>query len=443
MSEREFDIVVFGAGGVTGRRVAAYLAERSAETELRWAAAGRDRERLRAMLARVGAGAPDIVMSGAGGVTGRRVAADLGEPELIVADVADAGSLAQMASRARVVLDLVGPYTRYGRPVIEACVQQGAHYADLTGEIPFVRATINEFDRAAAAAGVKVVQVCGFEALPGDLLALLASERARERYGEGLEQADLEVTVSPPPGLPRPSDTISGGTYQSLAAVVGAPDARLATDPAALIDDPALAERVRRVSPITLAPRRARGGGVLAPMAPAAFINPAVIQRTEALTAAATGRTAEPFRFHEGVVLSGAPVTLPARWAFAEAMSATQAGVRALARVPPGLRRGVGAALARIGPSSGFGPADDRLEGWRWSMSLRARTPAGRELETRVEAEGHPGYLATARLLGEAGMLLSEDGAIGPGGCLTPAAALGTARLERFERAGLRFSEAD
>src|SRR5689334_12808324 len=122
MAERDLDVVVFGATGVTGRRVAAYLAERAGETQLRWGAAARDTSKLARVLEAIGVSAP----------------------ETLAADVEDAASLAAMASRARVVLDLVGPYTRYGRPVIEACVAAGAHYADLTGEMPFVREIVQE-----------------------------------------------------------------------------------------------------------------------------------------------------------------------------------------------------------------------------------------------------------------------------------------------------------
>ena len=97
---------------------------------------------------------------------------------------------------------MVGPYTLHARPVIEACVAGGAHYMDLTGEIPFVRRVIDEFDDPARDAGVKLVQVSGFEALPPDLAVLLAAETARERWDEGLAHADLAVTAQPPPGLP-------------------------------------------------------------------------------------------------------------------------------------------------------------------------------------------------------------------------------------------------
>jgi short subunit dehydrogenase-like uncharacterized protein len=419
VSGRDLDVVVFGATGVTGRRVAAYLAERSAETDLRWAAAARDANRVAELL----------------GAMGVRT------PETIVADVGDPSSLEAMASRARVVLNLVGPYTLYGRPVIEACVAGGAHYADLTGEIPFVREMINDFDGPAAAAGVKIVQVCGFEALPPDLLVTLARERARERWDEGLAAVDLEVTFTPPRGLPRPSDGMSGGTFQSLSSVAAAEDAATIADPAALIDDAAIAAAVRRVSPITLAPRRGSDGVVIAPMTPAAFINPAVIQRTAALMANADGPPAEPFRYREGVALGGHALSLPLRWALAGALSATQMGLRSMARARPAVRGPAASVLARVGPASGYGPAADRLEGWRWTMSAHARTTGGQELDVRLEADGHPGYLATAKLLGEAGMLLAEDGATPQrAGCLTPATALGTACIGRFERARVRFS---
>jgi short subunit dehydrogenase-like uncharacterized protein len=419
VSKRDLDVVVFGATGVTGRRVAAYLAEREAETDLRWAAAARDADKVGKLLGEIG----------------------VSPPETIVADVGDGSSLAAMASRTRVVLDLVGPYTLHGRPVIEACVGGGAHYVDLTGEIPFVREIIADFHDLAAAATVKIVQVCGFESLPPDLMIAAAAERAREQWGEGLAAADLEVAITPPPGPPRLSDGMSGGTFQSLTAVAASNDAALIDDPALLITDADVAAAVRRVSPIELVPRSGSDGAVIAPMMPAPFINPAVIHRTAALLASTEGRPAEPFRYREGMALGGGVGSLAVRWAIAGAMSGIQVGLRGLARARPTVRRPIAGAMARIGPASGFGPAADRLEGWRWTMSLHARTTGDRELEVHLDADGHPGYLATARLLGEAGMLLAEDGATPQrAGCLTPAVALGTACIGRFERAGMRVS---
>jgi short subunit dehydrogenase-like uncharacterized protein len=419
VSEGDLDVVVFGATGVTGRRVAAYLSERARETGLRWAAAARNSGRAAKLLGGMG-----VI-----------------PPELLVADVADGASLASMAQRTRVVLDLVGPYTLYGRPVIEACIAGGAHYVDLTGEMPFVRSIIDELQGAAQEAGVKVVQVCGFEALPADMLVALADESARERYGEGISEAEMEVSVIAPPGLPRPSDGLSGGTFQSLSTVAGSDEAGRIEDPALLITDPAAAAAVRRVSPIGLAPRRGFSGAVIAPMMPAPYLNPAVIHRTATLLAAAQGRPPEPFRYREGMALGGGAASLPARWALAGALSGLQVGLRGLARARPTLRRPVAAAMGRLGPSSGFGPAAERLEGWRWRMEVQARTPSGRQVKAEVQADGHPGYLTTARMLGEVGMLLAEEGVTpAAAGCLTPATALGTGCVERFRRAGARFS---
>jgi short subunit dehydrogenase-like uncharacterized protein len=409
VNEREFDVVVFGATGVTGRQVAAYLDE----TGARWAPAARNAAKLEQLLAEAGVSAPATI------------AADLNDPS----------SLAAMAARTRVVLNLVGPYTLYGRPVIEACVAGGAHYADLTGEIPFVREIIDAYDARATEAGVKVVQVAGFEALPADVLVLLAAETARERWGEGLVEADLEATISGPPGLPRASDMISGGTLQSLAAATGEEHAAAMTDSAALVTDPSRADEVRRLSPIKVTPRTGPGGKVIAPMAPAAFINPAVIQRTAALAGL------EPFRYREGIALPGGAATLPLRYAMAGVLSGTQAGVAAAAHARPSVRRAIGDTLGKVLPGSGFGPTGERLEGWKWRMAVEGRTASGKVVQVDVQADGHPGYLATARMLGEAGLLLAEPGLTPDrAGCLTPATALGTGSLERFERARVRFS---
>ena len=410
-AERDFDVVVFGATGITGRQVSAYLSEQDA----RWAAAARDPDKCKQVLSDVGCSAP----------------------ETLVAELGDPASLYAMASRARVVLNLVGPYTLHGRPVIEACVSGGAHYMDLTGEIPFVRRMIDVYDGRAAEAGVKIVEVAGFEALPADLGVQLAAETARERYGEGLAQADVEVTIDAPPGMPRASEMLSGGTLQSLAAVTGDEGAPTITDPAALITDPARAEEVRRRSPIEVAPRMGSEGAVIAPMAPAAYINPAVIQRTAALSGA------EPFRYREGFALPGPPVTLPLRFMAAGMLSGTQAAVAATASAPQSVRERVSNTLTKILPDSGFGPSGARLERWSWRMTVAARTTGGKDVRVNVDADGHPGYLATARMLGEAGLMLAEPGLTPDrAGCLTPATALGTESLARFERARLRFSVA-
>ncbi len=418
MADRDLSVVVFGATGITGRGVAAYLAGRAETNGFSWAAAGRDPAKIATVLGELGVEAP----------------------ETIQADVEDPASLRAMAERTRVVLDLVGPYSLYGRPVIEACIAGGANYADLTGEIPFVREMLYAAGSQAEEAGVKIVNVSGFEALPADLLVALAAETARERWSEELATADLDVEMIVPGGAIKPSEAISGGTLQSIAEIVGHERAETISDPGALIQDPDLAHRVRNVSPIAIAPRLGPEGELIGPMTPAAFVNPAVIHRTAALAAAEEGREFNPFRYREGVAIPGGGATLPLRYAAAGALSGSQAAVRTLSKASPAVRDRAAGFLRKRLPGSGFGPQGARMDDFAWKMRVSARTEGGHFVRADLDADGHPGYLATAKMLGEAGLLLSEDGATPErSGFLTPAAALGTAHADRFRHAGVRF----
>lgn len=410
--DRDVDVAVLGATGVTGRRVVAYLDSRAHETNSRWVAAGRD---------------PDKV---------RRVLADEGvrEAEVVTVDIGRPQSVKALAERARVVLNLVGPYAPGGGEVVAACVDAGAHYADLCGEMQFIRRVITEFDEAARTAGVKVVQPAGFESLPPDLLVRAVAERARERFQQPLDNVDLEAHIKLPPGRPRPTDGMSGGTSQTMIAVLLDDDAATAVDPAALTADSARAEQIRSLSPIKLRPRRGIDGGVIAPMIPAGFINPAVIQRSAELSGE------PPFRYREGTALPAAGAMRAPSLALAGILGGLQALQRSSVHASPAARRRYARMMGAVLPASGFGPRPERLEGWTWSMAVHARTTGGHTVGGRVSGSGHVGYLATARMIGETGLLLSEDRATPPAtGCLPPSLALGTVNLSRLARAGLRF----
>jgi short subunit dehydrogenase-like uncharacterized protein len=411
--EREVDVAVLGATGVTGRRVAAYLASRAIETNSRWVAAGRDPDKVRRVLAEEGVHAA----------------------ELATVDIARPKSLKALAERCRVVLNLVGPYAPVGREVVAACVEGGAHYVDISGEMQFIRRVITEFDEAARAAGVKVVQPAGFESLPADLLVRALAERAKEGFQQSLDDVELEGRIKNLlPGLPRPSDGMSGGTSQTMVAALLDDDAAVAVDPAALTVDPARAEHIRILSPIQLRPRRGSDGSVIAPMIPVAFINPAVIQRAAELSGD------PPFRYREGIALRSGGARRAPSLALAGILGALQALQRSSVHASPAARRRYARMIGAVMPTSGFGPRPDRLEGYAWSMTVHARTSSGHTVGGRVSGSGHVGYLATARMMGETGLLLSEDGATPPAaGCLPPSLALGTRNLSRFTPAGLTF----
>ncbi len=415
---RDLSVVVLGATGITGRGVAAHLAERAGDGELKWAAAGRDTEKIGRMLGELGVEAPEI----------------------IAADVGDAASLDAIASRAKVVINAVGPYTLYGEPVIEACIAGGAHYLDLTGEIPFVRTMIERADERARKAGVKIVNVAGFEALPPDLLVLLAAETARERWSEELAVADLDAELPLPEGKVKAGDIISGGTLQSLAEILTVDNSADAADAAALILEDEGAQRVRAASPIAIAPRFNAQGDVVSPMTPSPFINPAVIHRTAALISAEEGRVFNPFRYREGVTIPGGSATIPLRYLAGAGLGGMQAATRGLLRARPAVRRRASDILRRSLPASGFGPVGERMDDWSWRMAVNARTVGGHHVRVDLDGDGQPGYLAAAKMLGEAGLMISEDGTTPDrNGFLTPAAALGVGQVERFRHAGARI----
>lgn len=413
---RDFDVVVLGATGVTGRNVAVYLASRAATTGASWAVAGRDLAKVEKVLADSGLAAPAILQ----------------------ADVTDRSSLDAVAQSTRVLLNLVGPYAPTGRAVVAACVAAGAHYADLCGEMQFVRRTIDEFDSAARQAGVTVVQPAGFESVPSDLLVRAVVEAARGRHREPVTRVALEAKLSLLPGIPRPSDTISGGTAGSLIEALRDDDATVAIDPAALLIDTARAAEVRQRSPIRVRPRRSTDGrSVLAPMLPFAFINPAVIHRSSELGDGDDG----PFGYTEGTAIPArGPAVLPV-FALAGVLAGDMAMVRGMARASAKRRRMYARFLERMLPSSGQGPRPDRLEGYKWSIAVTATTASGSQTSGRVDGTGHIGYLASARMIGEVGLLLAGDPApTSQFGCLPPAIALGTASMDRFSPAGLTFT---
>ena len=278
----ELDVVVFGAGGVTGRNVAAYLAERAAEGSLKWAAAGRDPRKVQRVLDQLGVTPPEIL------------SADVSDP---AEPGGDGLEHARGARPRRPLHPLRAPRDRrlHGR---------GAHYADLTGELPFVRGIIDAHHQRASRPGSSWSRcaasrpsrpTCWWQSWPS----------WRAEPGDGLRSVDLEVEMTAPPGWPHASDMVSGGTFQSMAILTGEENAARALDPAVLIPDEAAAARCAPAARSGSAPRRGGDGAVIAPMAPAPYINPGVIHRSALLRAEARWETFEPFRYREGIAFGG------------------------------------------------------------------------------------------------------------------------------------------
>jgi short subunit dehydrogenase-like uncharacterized protein len=171
---RDLDVVVFGATGFVGRLLARYLAAH-APAGVRIGLAGRSEARLAGVRSELGSAAVDWTLA--------------------TADSGDKASLTALARRSRAIATTVGPYRQHGVPLVEACIEAGTDYADLTGEVLFMHETTKRHERAQAG-GAKIVHACGFDSIPSDLGVLLLHLAAREDDAGELEETTLIVRTA-------------------------------------------------------------------------------------------------------------------------------------------------------------------------------------------------------------------------------------------------------
>jgi short subunit dehydrogenase-like uncharacterized protein len=397
VTERDFDLVLWGATGFTGRLVAEHLARVGPERRLRWAVGGRDPEKLAAVLAEVGA---------------RGVAVVLG-------DAHDPRSLADMARRTHAICSTVGPYALHGSELVAACADTGTHYCDLSGEVHWMRRMIDAHEERARDTNARIVHSCGFDSIPSDLGCLFLQQHAIERYGRPCSSVKLFVR--------RMKGTFSGGTVASMLNALDA--ARTSPDDRRVMGNP---YGLNPAGDDTGPDGRDQSGPSRDPDADSwtapfvmSAINTRIVRRSHALLGWPWGHR---FRYSESVC-TGQGV---AGFARATALTAALGGFMAAASLGPAR-----AVMNRLFlPRPGQGPDAAAREAGGFEMLLIGRNPAApkRYIHARVTGRRDPGYGATARMLAEAAMCLALDTDRLPvaGGSWTPATAFGdllTARL--------------
>ncbi|SHK44836.1 Uncharacterized conserved protein [Pseudonocardia thermophila] len=403
MTDREHDIVVFGATGFVGELVAAYLADH-APAGTRFALAGRSPGKLAAVRDRLPAAAR--------------------EWPLITADATDAATLAGLAASARVVVTTVGPYAKHGMPLVEACAAAGTHYADLTGEVLFVRAAADKTDAAARATGARIVHSCGYDSIPSDIGVLLLHERAAADDAGGLIEVQLVATAR---------GGFSGGTIDTargqLDAIRTDRAAReIAFDPYGLSPDRAGEPEIEQ-PPDAPRPARLPDGTWTVPFMMAGY-NTRIVRRSNALLGWAYGRD---LRYGEVMGCGTGLKGLATAAAVMGGMGLIAGGLA----LPP-----TRALLDRVLPAPGTGPSEEaRRRGWFRDV-LHARTESGRRYRGVVAGRGDPGYAATAVMLGESALALALDTDRLPdrAGSLTPATGIGSVLAERLRAAGHTYT---
>ena len=406
--QREFDIVLFGATGFVGKLTAQYLA--TAAGQARIALAGRSIEKLRAVR--------DSLPEQAG------------DWPLIEADSSSPDTLEALAKRTGVVVTTVGPYTRYGLPLVAACAAAGTDYADLTGETMFIRDSIDTYHKQAVDTGARIVHSCGFDSIPSDLTVYALHKQAMQDGARELGETNLVVRSF--------AGGVSGGTLASMLEVLhtSSTDAearRQMNDPYTLTTD---RNTEPELGPQSDTPwRRGRDiapeldgvwTGAFAMGAP----NARIVRRSNALLGHAYGRT---FRYSENMSV-GSSFAAPVAAAATTAVNAAMLGVgsRYFDKLPRKL-------IDRVMPKPGTGPSEQTRNKGHYRVETYTSTTTGVRYRSTMAQQGDPGYKATSVLLGECGLALAFDGDYLSElrGVLTPAAAMGDALLARFPAAGV------
>lgn len=397
MAAKEYDILLYGATGFTGKLVATYLDRHSELTGRRWAVAGRTKASLQEVRATLASPTVDVV----------------------VCPLSDTRAVTAMVASAHVVITCAGPYSSYdGDKLLGACAEAGVHYLDLSGEGFWQREMVEQYHATAKKSGAKIVIAAGVDSIPSDLGTMLALKALQPTAKEEVRVTGVFTEYS---------GAFSGGTLHAGAATTAAAKSgRLTRE---MKHDPYLVVPGTRGLDSDVGTRDGMPGGFQGQldasygalfgffMAP---VNACVVRRSLALRQLAS-RVSYRECWSLGAILRIV-------WLYGS--------------------RGLGYPLRQpinFKPKSGEGPPQWMLEQGAFTIHITAEA-AGRSVRTVVAGRGDPGYGATAKMLSEAALCLLFDSADLPsgGGVLTPSTALGEALVVRLAAAeGGKFMKFD
>ena len=378
--DAEFDIIVYGASGFTGRLVAEYLAARGIT---RWAMGGRSLTKLTEVRDEMGLPA---------------------ETPLIVANSDDPASLELMCARTRVIITTVGPYQLYGPQLVAACAKTGTDYVDLCGEPAWMRQMIDAHDDAAKASGARIVFSCGFDSIPFDLGVWFLQQEAVKTHGKPAPRVKGRVR--------KMQGGASGGTIASLTEtmkaaaknpkIIGLLKSSFALTPG--FEGPP--------QPAGLMPEYDSATGTWTAPFVMAPINTKNVHRTNFLLGHPYGRD---FVYDEMIM-----TTLG---------DAGRAMAEAIAKANP-------FGDSKIAP--GDGPSKEERENGFYDVLFIGEYPDGTQVRASVQGDKDPGYGSTSKMIAESALTLLETDT--PGGVVTPGAIIAAPLMERLvKHAGLTF----
>jgi short subunit dehydrogenase-like uncharacterized protein len=387
-SSSKFDIVVYGATGFTGQLVAEYLATHyKGDGDLKWAMAGRSREKLAAVRDAIGAPA---------------------ETPLIVADASDVASLQAMVNQTKSVVTTVGPYLLYGNELVAACAASGTDYFDLCGETPWMRRIIDAHQVAAQNSGARILFSCGYDSLPFELGVFYCEEAAKKKLGAPVSRVKGRIRAM--------KGTFSGGTAASGRALFEA----AAKDPGllALMRDPFA------LTPGFQGPKQPPGNKPMFDDDLQAWVTPFFMANINTRNV------------HRSNMLLGFPY---GRDFVYDEMQITGAGEEGEALARRILAANNKMATSAI-PKPGEGPSREERENGHYDLLFVGVAPDGRQVRASVRGDRDPGYGSTSKMISECAICLLRDAPDVPPGIWTPGAAMGHRLIKRLvDHAGLAF----
>ncbi|MFZ1741349.1 MAG: saccharopine dehydrogenase NADP-binding domain-containing protein [Pontixanthobacter sp.] len=379
-ADREFDIIIYGATGYTGRLVAEYLDQHYAgrKDAPKWAMAGRSLTKLEEVRGEIGASA---------------------DTPLIVANSDDPASLKQMCERTKVVLTTVGPYQLYGDALVAACVETGTDYTDLCGEPGWMREKIDQHHAAAMASGARICFSSGFDSIPFDLGVFMLQKEAKAKFGNSAPRVKGRVRAM--------AGTFSGGTAASLTETMKA----IAKNPKLIpiLQSPfGLTPGFEGPSqPMGLMPEYDKELGKWAAPFIMATINTKNVHRTNFLLGHPYG---EDFKYDEMMLTSAGEI-----------------GEKAAKAATEMLKNPFGAKP----PKPGEGPTPEERENGFYDVLFIGEMPSGETIRYGVKGKYDPGYGSTSRMIAETAIALLSCKA--GGGVGTPGSFLGEALVKRLQ----------
>ncbi|KAA0927362.1 saccharopine dehydrogenase [Psychrobacter sp. ANT_H56B] len=410
--KRAYAVVLYGATSFVGQITAHYLAEflsankDKSGSEINWAIAGRDQEKLNELQSKL-----------------------TSKVDIIIANSDDAASLDAMTEQTQVIISTVGPYLKYGEPLIKSCVDNGTDYVDLTGEAIFIKDMMDKYQEAAKQSGARIVNSCGFDSIPSDLGVYFTQKQAEAKFDSACDVIHMRVKAA--------KGGLSGGTIASMATIfeeVGQDKSRRkqVANPYLLNDDKD-APNVRQ-SNVSKPEYDSEHKRWLAPFVMAS-INTRIVHRSNQLLGYEYGHE---FKYDEAMWMKdGIKGKLTSY-----ALSAGLLGFATAMMITPSREL----LSKHVLPKSGSGPSKEEQENGYFDIRLFGQTANKDSMTTKVTGDKDPGYGSTSRMLSQAALCLAQDISKEEvkGGFWTPASAMGDKLLARLEKhAGLSFDVID